>query len=383
MRFQGSFWFVIAFLVGAAGEPARAQSGAARGKVAIVDTPTHAYGFSVSNGCWTPTTLDSPALARSAGEFLGLVRTQGRLHSYNSMNNRWYSTACSEPVVGESAEGATTVCWTQNSAYAIASLWAIWRSVAFEPGDSPLGGASAGNFAVVWTEGHAYAFHSAGGAWIDQPLEGSALGGLVSDGLGIVWTDEAAYSFDPTPGAWVALDLGEPEGVSVTGTGSVALVWSAAEAEAYSSVLDSWHSVDGEGTLLGGSAGGEVALLWTATTAHCFDANTGAWTPVALEGVAGLAGEDLGLQGNALRAAPNPSNGSVEIRLPDNGHWRLAILDVQGRKIREVVIAGGAAESGWVWDGADSSGWDAPGGAYWVRAESARGVEARRIVLAR
>ena len=67
-----------------------------------------------------------------------------------------------------------------------------------------------------------------------------------------------------------------------------------------------------------------------------------------------------------LRAFPNPFRGSTQFAVPANTHsQRIEIIDVQGRRIREILLMEGA---GWVnWDGQDGSGRTVPPGVYFAR----------------
>ncbi len=79
----------------------------------------------------------------------------------------------------------------------------------------------------------------------------------------------------------------------------------------------------------------------------------------------------------ALRAAPNPTAGTMRLTLrraivsPDAGGDGVRIFDVAGRLVRELDLAGGAAtaaETSIAWDGADAHGRAMPSGLYFARA---------------
>ena len=125
------------------------------------------------------------------------------------------------------------------------------------------------------------------------------------------------------------------------------------------------------------------------------------WTHSALQAnVTTLLGqwflEPLGLadaDGGGVAAHPalvfagaNPSRGPVALRctLPREGHVRLVLLDVSGRRVRTLedgVLAAGAHEV--IWNGRDDSGAAAPAGLYWARLEADGEVHTRRIVRLR
>ncbi len=360
------------------------HGGAANGNVAIVDTPVKAYGYSGHTQTWTEIDLDSPALVRASSEHLGYVRTLTQIHSFHSNNQRWNSSQITGVPLGESTRGATSVCWTTNAGYATASLWTVWKPVSWPDGEEPIDGGSCGNFALVWTKHHAYAFHSASGTWTPQAMAEPISGGITCDGFGLVWTPEAVYSFDPTPGIWISRELGGSTGVSVTGGGSVALAWSPTSAEAYSGILDAWYSLPDAQGVVAGVAQGNLALLWSEDTAWVFDANTGLWQSVALEGGAGgdHPPKDPPEVTRWLRAGPNPAAGRrVELSLPGDEAWEVAVFDVAGRCVRRFQSPACAGTARLVWDGADEDGRPVAAGTYWIRAHAAESIEARRIVL--
>ena len=68
----------------------------------------------------------------------------------------------------------------------------------------------------------------------------------------------------------------------------------------------------------------------------------------------------------SLRAFPNPFRGSTQFEVPTNAtSHALDILDLQGRKVREILLQEG---SGWVnWDGQDDAGRMVPAGVYFAR----------------
>ncbi len=92
---------------------------------------------------------------------------------------------------------------------------------------------------------------------------------------------------------------------------------------------------------------------------------------------------DVGPARPRVLAAPNPSRGRVEIRIPRAPAGQAAraeIYDVTGRRIREID----GIASGLVWDGRDAEGRPAPAGTYFARVRTASGAEASaRMVLIR
>jgi hypothetical protein len=85
-------------------------------------------------------------------------------------------------------------------------------------------------------------------------------------------------------------------------------------------------------------------------------------------------------------ARPNPFGRQAEFSygLPRAGRVRLAVYDVQGRRVASVVDQVGV--SGWrsaVWDGRDNAGREVGSGTYFLRLESEGEVRVRKVVLAR
>ena len=368
---------------------AQAQDGAAGEQVAIVDTPTHAYGYSAYSGTWTSTTLEAPAAVRLAGGALGYLRSGLRIHAFNATNAHWYGSTYSGYAMGESAEGSTLIFWSSEAAYAIASLWTIWRSQPFT-GELPIGGGSAGTFGLVWTSHDAYAFHSASGQWMRQALDGGCRGGITLPNLGLVWTPSALYTFDPTPGGWVALDLGEPDGISVAAASGIALAWSAQGAVAYTNTLDLWIPLEGDVSIAGGAVDGGIGIVWNRQQASAFDAATGLWTTTPVAGMPDSPPPpkdipvdlDPGSGGFTFRIGPNPARGDhLRLQLPPGIGRDVQIFDAAGRVVRSWQAAGSAGGPVLSWDRTDDTGRQVPAGVYWARAQAEDAVEVRRIVL--
>jgi len=83
---------------------------------------------------------------------------------------------------------------------------------------------------------------------------------------------------------------------------------------------------------------------------------------------------------------PNPFNPVTTIRftLPEAGHVTLAVYDINGRLVRDLVghpLAAGLHAV--VWDGCDANGRDVASGVYVYRLTAPQGVVTRRMVLAR
>lgn len=373
---------ILGFALCVGSPTARAQTGAARGNVAIIDAAAKAYGYSAMSQLWTATSLDAAAVERLAGDHLGYVRTPFRIYSFNSTNDHWYWANYTGEPLGASTAGATTIFWTSNSAYAIASLWSTWRIRPWQGGETPRGGGSCGTFALAWTENHAYAFHSASGQWMTQALSEPISGGITCENFGLVWTPSFVYSFNPYPGGWVPLSLGLPEGISVTGDGSVALAWSASHAEAYSALFDSWFPFDSASPLLGGAASGNLALLWSAAGASVFDVNTGEWSGVQID-TGGPGGDKPPDEiDQHFRIHPNPaSSDRLQLSLPGDQEWTVEVFDVGGRQVQSLRAQRSGVTTTLDWDRTDGQGRRLAAGTYWMRARSPKAVEVRRVLL--
>jgi hypothetical protein len=90
--------------------------------------------------------------------------------------------------------------------------------------------------------------------------------------------------------------------------------------------------------------------------------------------------------GLALRVTPNPAidGALVEFAQPVAGRVEVAVFGVGGRRVRTLVEGSFSAGLHRVWwDGRDGSGRLAPAGMYFVRTYGSRGVESRKLLLAR
>jgi hypothetical protein len=81
--------------------------------------------------------------------------------------------------------------------------------------------------------------------------------------------------------------------------------------------------------------------------------------------------------------APNPFSSHTQVRfeIPSTEFVRLDVYDVSGRRLRSLWDGRLAAGShGVSWDGRVEGGTYAPAGVYFVRLQSASGVDSRRVV---
>jgi hypothetical protein len=358
---------------------ASGYKGAATGRVAIIDGPTKAFGFSSSVGTWTSVTLDSAIQERVIGSYIGYLRTERCIYAFNSTTGLWYSVPIVGTPIGEDAKGATAIVWTNQACYGISTVWVLWRSLAIT---DPLGGASGGNYGLVWTASAAHAYSSSTGQWSSQALTSAPVGGYASSGLGLVWTSDSVCIYDPIARSWSVLAINAADGVSVGGSGKVGIVWSALLANAYSSYLAAWSSLPGSSEFLGGAAGEEVAILWSGDHAFAFDAPTGTWVPVDLGVPAAVPGSFA--PDGIFSLAPNPATGPLSIRLPaSDSPWRVEIVNLQGARVRSFESAPSTSGAEIVWDRLDEQARPVSSGTYWVRASAGERIEARRFVLLR
>ncbi|MGH7680720.1 MAG: FlgD immunoglobulin-like domain containing protein, partial [Candidatus Eiseniibacteriota bacterium] len=83
---------------------------------------------------------------------------------------------------------------------------------------------------------------------------------------------------------------------------------------------------------------------------------------------------------------PNPTSGlaSISLQLRDAAHARVAIYDVSGRLVAKLYD--GVSPAGKLtvrWNGKNGRGLEAASGVYWIHAQAAETMAARRLVLAR
>ncbi len=112
----------------------------------------------------------------------------------------------------------------------------------------------------------------------------------------------------------------------------------------------------------------EGRLVVTALDEHGHADRTTRTMPFALEG--GGCSAPLA----TFRVAPTPFTGTLTVVAPGSG--RVQVLDASGRRVRELVTAGGELH----WDGRDDSGGRTPAGLYFVRYSGSRGSVTRRVV---
>jgi len=102
-------------------------------------------------------------------------------------------------------------------------------------------------------------------------------------------------------------------------------------------------------------------------------------------GTTGLAGVAF-VPETIVRVWPNPFNPqtTIEFALQEAGQVRLAIYDIGGRRVAQLVDGFQQAGPGTVtWDGRDRSGASVASGVYFARLQTAGGVHTQKLVLAR
>ncbi|MBD3335345.1 MAG: T9SS type A sorting domain-containing protein, partial [Candidatus Eisenbacteria bacterium] len=98
--------------------------------------------------------------------------------------------------------------------------------------------------------------------------------------------------------------------------------------------------------------------------------------------------DGYGVLGSAtLMCAPNPFRSAIEIRyeLAAAGFVRLQIVDVQGRRVRELLDGGRRSGGGHatVWDGTDRDGAPVPNGVYFATLKTAGEQQVHKLILQR
>jgi hypothetical protein len=89
------------------------------------------------------------------------------------------------------------------------------------------------------------------------------------------------------------------------------------------------------------------------------------------------------LRFSLMPSRPNPSRGDVTITysLPQAGEAHLAIYDVQGRLVRNLVNRWlPAGKQSLVWDGRDEDGTNAPAGVYFYRLDADGRSRLRKLI---
>jgi hypothetical protein len=114
------------------------------------------------------------------------------------------------------------------------------------------------------------------------------------------------------------------------------------------------------------------------------DVRTGG-NPIGIaEGGAGPAPSAKGLILGAATPNPFSSQTSFDYLVPGRGRVRLAVYDLTGRLVAELVDENRErGKHGAVWNGRNASGEDVPSGIYFLRLEHAGGVAARKVVVRR
>lgn len=98
-----------------------------------------------------------------------------------------------------------------------------------------------------------------------------------------------------------------------------------------------------------------------------------------LTAAAPLIGQRVEVESDSLAL----QGGRAEVRLPAAGTARsaeIAVLDTNGRVLRQQVVALGAAPTGWTWDGRDAAGRSLGDGTYRVQV-TGRGVNGEATAL--
>jgi hypothetical protein len=362
--------------------------GVGRGSISIVDTETHAYGYSVfpDSAYWVDAPLSGSVLDLSVGDYVGAVITTSRAYLFNGVSNRWFSSAYTGSFLGSDARGAVAVFWTDRAVYGIASIWASWRGLDLLTGEIPLGGGSTGDYAIVWTTMRAMAFNPGTGQWASYELGEPVINGAVLQKIALVWTQHSAAAFDSNLNTWIPTALADATGASVDdqGGGDVAILWGMHEAHVFVDSADGWFVLsDPVDTIRGGSASGQVGVVWSEVRAHVFDAPRQRWSAVALEGQGRSGVEAPAVFASSFGVFPNPTRmGAPTFRLGASAWaWNVEVIDVAGRRVRSFVVPGAPVERTISWAAAPGSPEPLPTGSYWIRARSGDRFEARRIVV--
>lgn len=243
-------------------------------------------------------------------------------------------------------------------------MFAINHSVVSAPQDRPALASAGANSIEV---GAASKTAAANGETFVVPVHMSGAGNAMGASI--------TLDYDHSVVEFVSAEAGEL--LASQGRGSVVLSPSPGVVDY--ALLGEGVGVSGEGVLMNVTfrriATGEPAVSVGSVTAR--DA---ANHPVA------LAGSKPGLSAVALLGAafPNPFRGrtSMMLSLPHEGHVRVAVYDLAGRRIR-TLIDGQMAAGGQtlVWDGRSDDGRTVPAGLYMVRFDTPSVRQSRRLVL--
>jgi len=217
---------LLGMLLGAV--PCSAEvEGSACGDLAILYTSQFGYGYSTYTMAWNTTLLAGTPVKHACSPSLGLLITTQRLYVFNALSGQWFSRSYSGTLQGFDIDGSVVVLWTDTACYAISSIWTMWATMSLLPGETVVGGGSCSTFGMIWTTHRALAYRASQNNCSTHDLDLPPLGGLAANGLGLVYSPSDVHVFEANPGDWIELDLeGSPVGLSTTGCGDVALVWS-------------------------------------------------------------------------------------------------------------------------------------------------------------
>ena len=243
-------------------------------------------------------------------------------------------------------------------------MFAINYSVVSAPQDRPMLAAASTN-AIELALAAKYA--GAVGEMFVVPVRMSGAGDIVGASI--------ALSYDGKVVEFVSAEAGE----LLQSQNRTALVLSPSAGIVDFALLGEGTGVEGEGALVNVTfrriASGEAALGVRSVTAR--DA---ANQPVSLAGSHPTVPTTTMLG----TAYPNPFRGrtSLQLSLAREGHARVAVYDLIGRRIRTLVDGTlPAGEQTLVWDGRDDDGRSAAPGLYMVRFDSPGAKQSRRLVL--
>lgn len=198
---------------------------------------------------------------------------------------------------------------------------------------------------------------------------------ITMSGAGDVLGASIALDYDRNAVEFVSVEAGE----LINAQGRMALVLSPAPGVVDFALMGEGSGVEGEGVVANVTfrriGTGEASVSVRSITAR--DA---ANQPVSLAGSKPTAPSTTML-GSAY---PNPFRGSTNLRLSlaRDGHARVAVYDLVGRRIRTLVDGNlSAGEQTLVWDGRDEDGRSVAAGLYMVRFDSPGVKQSHRLVL--